>query len=275
MRTTVSLMTIVFLAGCHGGPAHHGGGHTAAPQPVPLTEAAIAVPIAPGKTAAWRAALEELLGPRYAEYDASRRRYGLTAQTTFLQATPMGDFALIHLRGADVRGSFHAMSSSQDPWDVEWRAMTLDLHGLDFADGTQATPEIEPAWSMTSDDLAGARPFMFLAPLGPDGVAGVRALAAELMGPRHDAYVAARRRLGVRREVAFLESTARGDAVVFYWLADDPQASLAALASSPEPFDAWLRAAAGRAHPLPLATIATIAAGHTLIAQYPHAPDGP
>jgi hypothetical protein len=42
MRTTVSLMTIVFLAGCHGGPAHHGGGHTAAPQPVPLTEAAIA-----------------------------------------------------------------------------------------------------------------------------------------------------------------------------------------------------------------------------------------
>jgi hypothetical protein len=57
--------------------------------------------------------------------------------------------------------------------------------------------------------------------------------------------------------------------VVFYWLADDPQASLAALASSPEPFDAWLRAAAGRAHPLPLATIATIAAGHTLIAQYP------
>ena len=88
----LSLAALVTLAACHA--AHH-----TPPPAAPLTEAAIAVPIAPGKTAAWQAALEDLLGPRYAEYDASRRRYGLTSQTTFLQRTPMGDFAVIHLTG--------------------------------------------------------------------------------------------------------------------------------------------------------------------------------
>lgn len=265
--TTAILLVTLIVAGCHG--AHHGGAHdTAPPATAPVTELGIAVPIAPGKTAAWREAIEDLTGPRYAEYESSRQRFGLTSQTTFLQRTPMGDFAVIHLTGPDVHAAFHAMSASRDPWDVKWRELTLDLHGMDFAKGDRVMPKVVYAYSTSDGDSAG-EPFMFLAPLGPDGAERVRAIAADVMGPRHADYVAARARIGVSREAVFLESTPMGDAAVFYWRAADPQASLRALAASDAPFDQWLREQAASAHPLDLAAIADIASRNELIGQYP------
>ncbi len=260
MRTTIIIAVSAIATACH---------HTPPPTSAPAAELGIAIPIAPGKTAAWQSALGELLGPRYAEYEASRTRFGLTSQTTFLQQTPMGDFALIHLTGADVRASFHAMSTSQDPWDVRWRELTQDLHGVDFAAGDRVIPRVEPAFSMDSGATASATPFMFLAPLGSGGATSFRTLAAELMGPRHAEYARARAAIGVRREAVFVETTARGDAAVFYWLADDPAASLRALAASTDPFDVWLRERARGEHPLELAALAAIAERNVLVAQYP------
>ncbi len=72
------------------------------------------------------------------------------------------------------------------------------------------------------------------------------------------------------RRVERSRPTARGDAVVFFWMADDPTASLRALAASADPFDAWLRDEAASAHPVPLEAIAVIAARNTRVAQYPH-----
>jgi len=239
-------ITLLALAACH---------HDHAPpvaQTPTLTEATIAVPIAPGRTGAWKAALEDLLGPRYAEYDSSRKRYGLTSQTTFLQRTPMGDFAVIHLTGADVRASFHAMQTSQDPWDVKWRQMTSDLHGFDFTSGKRVEPDVEPAFS-TDDGAATGAQFMFLAPI--TDVPSFRALSRDLMGAGHADYARARAALGVHREVVFLETTPRGTAAVFYWRADDPQRALDALAADPS---------------LPIGPFAPIIRANQLIAQYPH-----
>jgi hypothetical protein len=233
----------------------------------PVTELGIAVPIAPGKTDAWRAALEELTGPRRDEYASSRRRFGLTSQTTFLQRTPMGDFALIHLTGPDVHAAFHRMSSSRDAWDVKWRELTLDLHGVDFAKGERVLPKVAPAFGMDTGDGTGT-PFMFLAPLGAGGADRVRAIARTVTGDKHAEYVRARRRAGVHREAVFLESTAMGDAVVVYWLADDPPAALRVLAASGDAFDTWLRRELAAAHPIPLDTIVDIASRNAKIADY-------
>lgn len=258
------MLVVAALAAC----SHHQPAVTA-----PLTEAVVAVPLAPGKTAAWRASIEELTGPRYAEYEASRKRFGLTAQMTFLQQTPMGDFAVIHLTGPDVHRSFHEMTSSTDPWDVSWRQLTTNLHGIDFNAGERVFPKLELAYAMeATGDTTRAQPFMFLAPLGPGGAARFRELGRELMGARHADYVRARAQLGVRREVVFLESTAMGDAAVIYWLADDPKAALARLTTSSDPFDQWLRAQAAQLHPLPLEQVATIASHNELIGEYPHRP---
>lgn len=235
----------------------------------PMTEAAVAMPISPGQTGAWQAALTDLIGPRYAEYDESRRRYGLDSQTTFLQRTPMGDFALVHMTGRDVVESFHRMSQSKDPWDQQWRQLTHTLHGVDFAKENSARPAVEAGFSMQSGDQANTRPFMFMAPLGPGRADEFRALARTLMGERHAEYLQSRERIGVRREASFLQSTPMGDAVIFYWQAENPQASLARLKDSSAPFDRWLQQTARGVHPVSLETLAATASGNQLVARYP------
>lgn len=234
-----------------------------------VSELSVAMPIAPGKTAAWQQALADLVGPRYNEYQASRHRYGLTSQTTFLQRTRMGDFALIHLTGPDVRKSLHAMSESMDPWDVSWRELTLDLHGVDFAKGVKVFPKIERLFSMDSGNLEGTRPFMFVAPVNLQGGLALRAMASELMGKRNAEYQAARARIGVQRESVFFQSSQAGDAVVFYWLAADPQTSLKKLMASTAPLDEWLRATAREAHPIGLEVLQNTVGENTLVADYP------
>ncbi|HEY1816018.1 MAG TPA: hypothetical protein VGG74_26905 [Kofleriaceae bacterium] len=248
---------------------HHD--HQGAAPATPLVEVAVAMPIAPGKTDAWQAALHEFMGARYDEYEASRRRYGLTSQTTVLQRTPMGDFALVHMTGADVRASFHAMSTSQDPWDVKWRELTSSLHGVDFAKDGRVAPDVVPVFETSPPAASVAPPFMLLAPLAPGAADSLRALGRELDGPRHADYLRARATIGVRREAAFLETTAVGDAIVIYWEADDPKASLDAFAASTDPFDVWLRGQMASLHPLALDQLAGIAKRNELVAQYPHA----
>lgn len=235
-----------------------------------LTEAAVAMPISPGQTAAWQQALGELTGQRYAEYDASRRRFGLDTQTTYLQRTPAGDFALVYMAGPDVVDSFRRMSKSQDPWDVQWRQLTQALHGKDFSH-RDAEPMVEAGFSMQEGDLAGTRPFMFMAPLGEGKRDQFQRLARSLMGERHAEYVKSRQRIGVHKESSFLQKTPRGDMVVFYWRSADPRASLAKLRDSGEPFDRWLFENVRAVHPQAPETLVRTASANTLVAQYPQA----
>ena len=253
------------MHGTHGDAPTPDQPHSSSIQEAPLTEAGIAIPIRDGQTEAWRAAIVELTGPRYAEYESSRKRFGLTSQTTFLQRTPMGDFAVIHLTGPDVHASFHEMSASKDPWDVSWREMTLDLHGMDFAKGAAVMPKVELAFSTQSNDLTGTRPYMFIAPVVD--VAAFRALAREITGARRDDYARSRARLGVAREATFLETTGRGAVMVTYWLARDPAASIARLSESNDSFDRWLKTAARDAHRMPLEQLPINA--NPLVGQYP------
>src|SRR4029079_3759460 len=53
----------------------------------PMPMMAVAFPILPGKTAEWRAWMDEINGPRRDEFDASRKAAGVH-ERTFLQQTP-------------------------------------------------------------------------------------------------------------------------------------------------------------------------------------------
>ena len=271
MRTALSTLfataSLASLAGCH----HDGHSHASAPSTAsasPVTEVGLAIPIRAGQTEAWRRAIVELTGPRYDEYEASRRRMGITSQTTFLQQTPMGDFAVIHLTGPDVHQTFRAMAESQDPWDVSWRRLTENLHGFDFGKGEAVAPKVELAFSTSSADAgASAKPYMFIVPVVDLGA--FRALAADLGGRKREAYERSRARIGVQREAAFLETTAAGSVVVVYWRAAEPAASLAKLGASDDAFDRWLLAAAGGVHGMNLDTLPIRA--NPLVGQYPKA----
>ncbi len=70
----------------------------------------------------------------------------------------------------------------------------------------------------------------------------------EMVGPRHSAYETSRKRLGITREVAYLQQTPQGDLAVVYIEAQNISRAFEGLGSSQEPFDVWFREQAKQIH---------------------------
>ena len=95
---------------------------------------AFAQPVQPGTMDAWKGYVAEMKGPRKAEYDASRQRAGLREEEVWLQHTPMGDFAIVHLEADDIGRVFQTFMTSQEPFDVWFRDNVLvGVHGMDMS----------------------------------------------------------------------------------------------------------------------------------------------
>jgi hypothetical protein len=77
-----------------------------------MASMAFAIPLTPDKTEAWRRWSEELAGPRRAEYEASRRRLGLTVERAYLQRTPQGDLNVVYLEADDLERVFAGRAAS-------------------------------------------------------------------------------------------------------------------------------------------------------------------
>lgn len=82
----------------------------------------------------------------------------------------------------------------------------------------------------------------FAAPLLP-GMTEVdrEAMTSFRSGERKPAFEDSRRRAGITRECAWIQTTPNGDVAVVYMEADDVAAAFAALGGSDEPFDQWFR----------------------------------
>ncbi len=91
---------------------------------------AVAFPILPGKTAEWRAWMEELNGPRRDEFDESRRLAGVH-ERTFLQSTPMGDLVIVTLEGDDPGQAFGRMMGADDAFTKWFIERATSIHGVD------------------------------------------------------------------------------------------------------------------------------------------------
>jgi hypothetical protein len=97
-----------------------------------MASLAFALPLLPGKTDDWRRWSQDLLGPRHGEYLASRRRLGVTAERAYLQRTPQADLVVVYIEVADLDQAFGGLTTSQEPFDVWFRQVALDLWGIDF-----------------------------------------------------------------------------------------------------------------------------------------------
>lgn len=93
---------------------------------------AVAFPISPGKTAEWRAWMDELNGPRHQEFVDSRRKAGVH-ERTFLQTTPMGDLVIVTLEGDDPARSFGLLTSATDAFSTWFREHAEAVHGVDMS----------------------------------------------------------------------------------------------------------------------------------------------
>ena len=98
-----------------------------------MASLASAFPILPGRTEHWKHFSQEMVGPRRSEYEASRKRLGVTREVAYLQQTPQGDMAVVYLEAQDIPRVFEGMGSSQEPFDVWFREQVKDIHGLDLA----------------------------------------------------------------------------------------------------------------------------------------------
>jgi hypothetical protein len=100
---------------------------------------AVAFPIAPGMTEEWRAWMEDINGPRRAEFVESRRRAGVR-ERTFLQQTPMGDLVIVTLEGDDPLRSFGQMMSADDAFTSWFLEHVQAVHGIDLTEPMTEAP---------------------------------------------------------------------------------------------------------------------------------------
>ncbi|MFZ0180992.1 MAG: hypothetical protein WAL84_14145 [Candidatus Dormiibacterota bacterium] len=103
-----------------------------------MQSVAFAAPMLPGMTETDRAAMASCAhGERQADFEASRRRHGITREAVWIQQTPAGDVAVVYLEADDLQAAFQGLGSSQEPFDVWFRENVRDVHGIDLA---QAMP---------------------------------------------------------------------------------------------------------------------------------------
>jgi Family of unknown function (DUF6176) len=96
---------------------------------------AFCAPILPGKEETDRKGFEEVLGPRREEYDASRRRAGITHEMVWHQQTPDGTVAVVYLEANDIPASMQALATSDDAFDEWFRELVKEVHGIDMTEG--------------------------------------------------------------------------------------------------------------------------------------------
>jgi hypothetical protein len=76
-------------------------------------------------------------------------------------------------------------------------------------------------------------------PILPGQAEGIRRMREEALGPRRSEYEEARRRMGVTKEKAWVQSTPMGEMALVYWEVEGPQRALRQLAESQDQFDEW------------------------------------
>jgi len=93
-------------------------------------------PLLPGKTDVDKAALASLRsGDRKAAYEDARRRAGITRESVWIQATPMGDLAVVYIEADDVANAMKTLATSDDPFDVWFRDHIREVHGISLEEG--------------------------------------------------------------------------------------------------------------------------------------------
>lgn len=101
---------------------------------------AFSIPILAGETEAFRAAHRRFVVNRRTEFEASRRRLGVTAERGFLQRTPHGDLAVVVFDVSDPARMLAGTASSMETIDADFRRYLLDVFGLDLTQAPAGLP---------------------------------------------------------------------------------------------------------------------------------------
>jgi hypothetical protein len=102
---------------------------------------AMAIPVPAAQKDRFQKFIKELQGPRHGAFVESRKRLGVH-ERTFLQTTPMGDFVVVTLEGADPQGAFSRFGQGTDDFTKWFKAEVQAIHGMDLAAPPPAFPQL-------------------------------------------------------------------------------------------------------------------------------------
>ena len=110
----------------------------------PAHSAFLALPLI--DTDAYLAMVAEVNGPRRAAFDAFHERAGIT-EDWYLERTPDGDFALVHLSSPDLGKAVGHLASSTDEIEQWFKAQLLASQGIDWNEPPAGPlPECVMSW---------------------------------------------------------------------------------------------------------------------------------
>ena len=114
-----------------------------------MDQTLFALPILPGKTAAARAFLQELEGPRKSELAACGQSVGISKEMWAIQQTPQGDMYIAYMAGEDIAEAFRQVAASQTEFDVWFKQQVQETTGADLN-----TPPPGPISEILADSAA-------------------------------------------------------------------------------------------------------------------------
>jgi hypothetical protein len=114
-----------------------------------MDQTLFALPILPGKTAAARAFLQELEGPRKQDLAACGQSVGLVKEMWAIQQTPQGDFFVAYMAGENIAQAFTQFAASQDAFDRWFKQQIQETTGADLN-----TPPPGPISEILADTAA-------------------------------------------------------------------------------------------------------------------------
>jgi len=110
----------------------------------------LAAPIRPGKHEAWRRFIQEIEGSRHDQYQATRRRLGISKELAWLATTAQGEMIVLSLEAHDPAQLLRTLATSEAAFDRWLKRQLLDLHGLDLAHLANAQDcELLLSWQVT------------------------------------------------------------------------------------------------------------------------------
>lgn len=114
-----------------------------------MDQALFALPILPGKTAAARAFLQEVGGPRIHELAACGQTAGIAKELWAIQQTPRGDLLVAYIAGDDLVRAFKEFAASQTDFDRWFKQRVQETTGADLN-----TPPPGPISEILADTAA-------------------------------------------------------------------------------------------------------------------------
>ncbi len=185
----------------------------------------------------WRSMLEALEGERREAHWLTYQTAGISTELVWLQRHPrLGPFSITYHEGVEPWKLLERLMASQDP-HARWFLNQLGaVHGVKEAG---ASNEVLLDRTIPGVDEVRTR-YAHAFPVAGDGIERLRAAMREIDGPRLAAYEASRQRMGVAREIAWLQLGPTGSYSIYYYELRDVDELLLQLSSSDEPFDAWL-----------------------------------